>query len=130
MYKLLVLMDVIYFAHVLSTRNNTHVTIVSSSGRKICGFSSGVSGFKGAQRSSGFAGQRVGFFAGKIAFSRGVRLVVVFFKGFGRGRFTVSKGLLAAGLRVVLFKSLDNPPFNGCRPKKIRRLLFIKVLFG
>jgi small subunit ribosomal protein S11 len=117
-------MDVIYFAHVLSTRNNTHVTIVSSTGRKVCGFSAGVAGFKGAQRSSGFAGQRVGFLVGKLALSRGVSLVGVFFKGFGRGRFSVSKGFLAAGLKVALFKSLDNPPFNGCRPKKIRRLLF------
>lgn len=110
-------------AHIYCTLNNTHVTITDDKGNKVCGSSAGLAGFKGAVRATAFAGQKTGYDAGVKAISSGIKSVEVHLRGFGKGRFTAPKGLKAAGLRITsLHATKDNPPHNGCRPKKIRRL--------
>lgn len=51
--------------HVLSTFNNTHVTITTLNGDVICKTSSGLIGFKGARRSTAFASETLGLNLGK-----------------------------------------------------------------
>ena len=110
-------------AHIKSTFNNTIITITSRSGNTICWSSGGYKGvLKGAKRSTAYAGQTAGFDVGKRAKAKGLSLIEINFKGFGRGRNSAIKGLLNSGLRIVKLTDKTPLPHNGCRPKKRRRI--------
>ena len=117
-----------FLAHILCTQNNTHVTITDSKGNTISWASGGTTGAKGSRRSTAFSGQRAAFNAAKNAKNLGVENVNVILEGFGRGRASAPRGLLAGGLNILSIKNRVKEPHNGCRSKKQKRKLY-KIKF-
>jgi small subunit ribosomal protein S11 len=109
-------------AHVLSTFNNTIVTITDPSGAVVCWSSAGQSGFKGSRKSTPYAAQVTADSAARKAMENGMRAIEVFVKGPGSGREAAIRSLQAAGLTVSAITDVTPIPHNGCRPPKRRRV--------
>ncbi|HHU30387.1 MAG TPA: 30S ribosomal protein S11 [Firmicutes bacterium] len=109
-------------AHIMSTFNNTLITITDLQGNTISWASSGVVGFKGSRKSTPYASQMAAENAAKAAMEHGLKEVEVYVKGPGSGREAAIRSLQAAGLEVNLIKDVTPIPHNGCRPPKRRRV--------
>jgi small subunit ribosomal protein S11 len=109
-------------AHILSTFNNTIITITDPSGNVICWSSAGQSGFKGSRKSTPYAAQVAAETAARKAMENGMRQVEVFVKGPGAGREAAIRSLQAHGLQVTAITDVTPIPHNGCRPPKRRRV--------
>jgi small subunit ribosomal protein S11 len=109
-------------AHVLSTFNNTIVTITDPQGAVVCWSSAGQSGFKGSRKSTPYAAQVTADTAARKAMDNGMRSVEVFVKGPGSGREAAIRSLQSAGLQVSSITDVTPIPHNGCRPPKRRRV--------
>ncbi|MBP1467602.1 30S ribosomal protein S11 [Candidatus Chloroploca sp. M-50] len=109
-------------AHVLSTFNNTIVTITDPQGAVICWASAGQSGFKGSRKSTPYAAQVTADTAARKAMENGMRSLEVFVKGPGSGREAAIRSLQSAGLQVSSITDVTPIPHNGCRPPKRRRV--------
>ncbi len=109
-------------ARVNSTFNNTIISITTREGDVISWASGGMTGMKGARKSTPFAAQMAAEKCGKTAFDAGVKKVEVYVKGPGEGRESAIRALQAVGLEIVLIKDVTPIPHNGCRPPKKRRV--------
>jgi len=109
-------------AHILTTFNNTIITISDEQGNVVAWGSPGKSGFKGSRKSTPFAAQIAADVVGRIAYDAGMRKVEVHLKGAGNGRESSIRALANAGLRVTAIKDYTAVPHNGCRPPKRRRV--------
>lgn len=109
-------------AHVLSTFNNTIVTITDPQGAVVCWASAGQSGFKGSRKSTPYAAQVTADTAARKAMENGMRSLEVFVKGPGSGREAAIRSLQSAGLQVSSITDVTPIPHNGCRPPKRRRV--------
>jgi len=109
-------------AHILSTFNNTIVTITDPEGGVICWASAGQSGFKGSRKSTPYAAQMAAESAARKAMDNGMRTVEVFVKGPGSGREAAIRSLQGSGLTVTSITDVTPLPHNGCRPPKRRRV--------
>ncbi len=108
--------------YVLSTFNNTIVTITDSMGNGICWSSAGGKGFRGSRKNTPFAAQVAAEDAARKAIENGMRSVQVFVSGPGAGRESALRALSAVGLRVTYIEDVTPIPHNGCRPPKRRRV--------
>ena len=99
------------------TSNNT---ILHASLSSMCNLiiSTGKVGFKGAKRSTKFAAQRAAEVLGEKLIEKQVKNIILIFKGFGKGRKSILKGLKQQ--QIVIRKLIDKTPqaHNGCRAKK------------
>jgi len=109
-------------AHVLSTFNNTIVTITDMSGNVIGWSSAGKVGFKGSRKSTAYAAQMVAQDASRQAMGHGLKEVEVLVRGPGAGRESAVRALQAVGLDLTLIRDVTPVPHNGCRPPKQRRV--------
>jgi small subunit ribosomal protein S11 len=109
-------------AHVLSTFNNTIVTITDMTGRVIGWSSAGKVGFKGSRKSTAYAAQMVAQDASRQAMGHGLKEVEVRVKGPGAGRESAVRALQAIGLDLTVIRDVTPVPHNGCRPPKQRRV--------
>jgi small subunit ribosomal protein S11 len=109
-------------AHVLSTFNNTIVTITDMNGNVIGWSSAGKVGFKGSRKSTAYAAQMVAQDASRQAMGHGLREVEVLVKGPGAGRESAVRALQAIGLDLTIIRDVTPVPHNGCRPPKQRRV--------
>ncbi len=109
-------------AHVMSTFNNTKVSITTLSGDVLLRSSSGAMGFKGARKGTPFAASQIGSTLAKEMSSMGVKTIEVNLKGPGSGRDSVVRSFLASGLHVSVLRDVTPLPHNGCRAPKKRRV--------
>ena len=109
-------------AHVLSTFNNTIVTITDFQGNTIAQGSAGSQGFKGSRKGTPFAAQQAAEGAGRAAKEHGVRTLEVQLKGPGAGRESALRGLQAQGFEIHSIRDVTAIPHNGCRQPKRRRV--------
>ena len=109
-------------AHVLSTFNNTIVTITDLNGNVIGWSSAGKVGFKGSRKSTAYAAQMVAQDASRQAMGHGLKEVQVLVKGPGAGRESAVRALQAIGLDLTVIRDVTPVPHNGCRPPKQRRV--------
>ena len=109
-------------AHILSTFNNTNVSITDMQGNVIGWSSAGRVGFKGSRKSTAFAAQQVAQDAARQAMSHGLREVEIRVSGPGSGRESAIRALQAIGLEISTIKDVTPVPHNGCRPRKKRRV--------
>jgi small subunit ribosomal protein S11 len=109
-------------AHVLSTFNNTIVTITDTKGNVIGWSSAGKVGFKGSRKSTAYAAQMVAQDASRQAMGHGLKEVEVLVKGPGAGRESAVRALQAIGLDLTVIRDVTPVPHNGCRPPKQRRV--------
>ena len=109
-------------AYILSSFNNTMVTITDPNGAVICWSSAGRKGFKGARKSTPFAAQVAAEDAARLASEAGVKSLSVFVNGPGAGRETALRGLQVSGIKISFIRDITPIPHNGCRPSKRRRI--------
>ena len=109
-------------AHVLSTFNNTIVTITDLTGNVIGWSSAGKVGFKGSRKSTAYAAQMVAQDASRQAMGHGLKEVEVLVRGPGAGRESAVRALQAIGLDLTVIRDVTPVPHNGCRPPKQRRV--------
>ncbi len=109
-------------AHVLSTFNNTIVTITDLQGNVIGWSSAGKVGFKGSRKSTAYAAQMVAQDASRQAMGHGLKEVEVLVRGPGAGRESAVRALQAIGLDLTVIRDVTPVPHNGCRPPKQRRV--------
>ena len=108
--------------YILSSFNNTIVTITDAVGNAICWSSAGGKGFRGSRKNTPFAAQVAAEDAGRKAVENGMRNVQVFVSGPGAGRESALRALASVGLRVNFIEDVTPIPHNGCRPPKRRRV--------
>ena len=109
-------------AHILSSFDNTIVTLTDTQGNALSWASAGGLGFRGSRKSTPFAAQTAAEVAAKAAMEHGLKSVEVCVKGPGQGREAAIRALQAAGLEVTMIKDVTPIPHNGCRPPKRRRV--------
>ena len=108
--------------YILSSFNNTIVTITDTMGNAIAWSSAGGKGFRGSRKNTPFAAQVAAEDAGRKAAENGMRSVQVFVSGPGAGRESALRALASVGLRVTFIEDVTPIPHNGCRPPKRRRV--------
>lgn len=106
--------------HISATFNNTMVVFTDLKGNVLSWSSAGRCGFKGARKSTAYAGQVVSVEAAKLAMGHGVREISIEVKGPGIGRDAAIRSLQTLGLTVSSIKDVTPIPHNGCRPRKRR----------
>jgi len=109
-------------AHVKATFNNTMVTITDPAGNVISWSTSGKCKFSGSKKSSAFAGTIAAQSAAKEAAAIGMRECEVRLNGPGAGRESAVRGIQSAGITVTVIQDRTPVPYNGCRPRKRRRV--------
>ena len=108
--------------YILSSFNNTLVTITDTMGNAICWSSAGGKGFRGSRKNTPFAAQVAAEDAARKAVENGMRSVQVYVSGPGAGRESALRALSSVGLRVTFIEDVTPIPHNGCRPPKRRRV--------
>ncbi|MFO7651446.1 MAG: 30S ribosomal protein S11 [bacterium] len=109
-------------AHIITSFNNTMVTIADPTGAVVSWSSSGRVGFKGSKKGTPFAAGQCAEAAAKEASALGVRKLEVLISGPGPGRESAIRSLQNAGLDILSIRDVTPIPHNGCRPPKQRRV--------
>ena len=109
-------------AFVLSTFNNTIISISDTSGNVVSWSSAGQKGFKGSRKSTPYAAQVAADSAAMKALEYGMKTLTVEIKGPGSGRETALRALQARGFKILSIKDTTPLPHNGTRPPKKRRV--------
>ena len=109
-------------AFVLSTFNNTIISISDTSGNVVSWSSAGQKGFKGSRKSTPYAAQVAADSAAVKALEFGMKTLTVEIKGPGSGRETALRALQARGFKILSIKDTTPMPHNGTRPPKKRRV--------
>ncbi|MBS1961938.1 MAG: 30S ribosomal protein S11 [Bdellovibrionales bacterium] len=108
--------------YVLSSFNNTIVTITDPMGNAIAWASAGGKGFRGSRKNTPFAAQVAAEDAARKAAEGGMRSCSVYVSGPGAGRESALRAISSAGIRVTSIEDVTPIPHNGCRPPKRRRV--------
>ena len=110
-------------AHIVSSFNNTIITITDRQGNALAWATAGGSGFRGSRKSTPFAAQVAAEKAGKTAIDLyGLKNLEVKINGPGPGRESAVRALNGCGLKVSNITDVTPIPHNGCRPPKKRRV--------
>ena len=110
-------------AHVHASFNNTIVTITDVQGNVIAWSSAAKKGFRGSRKATPFAAGEAALDVAQMATENfGMKNVHVRVKGPGPGRESAVRSLHTAGLKILSITDVTGIPFNGCRPKKRRRV--------
>ena len=109
-------------AHVVSSFNNTIITISDENGNTIAWSSAGHKGFKGSRKSTPFAAQIAAEDVGNRAKEFGLKTLRVEVSGPGSGRESALRSLQSVGYVITSIKDVTPIPHNGCRPRKRRRV--------
>ena len=109
-------------AHIISSFNNTIITISDEQGNALAWSSSGSKGFKGSRKSTPFAAQVAAEDVGNKAKEYGIKNLRIEVSGPGSGRESALRSLQSVGYNITSIKDVTPIPHNGCRPKKQRRV--------
>ena len=109
-------------AHVVSSFNNTIITITDDNGNALAWSSAGHKGFKGSRKSTPYAAQIAADSAASKAMEFGMKTLSVEVKGPGSGRETALRALQAKGFKILSIKDTTPMPHNGVRPPKKRKV--------
>ena len=109
-------------AHIISSFNNTIITISDENGNALAWSSAGHKGFKGSRKSTPFAAQIAAEDVGNKAKEYGVKSLKVEVSGPGSGRESALRSLQSIGYVITSIKDVTPIPHNGCRRRKRRRV--------
>ena len=109
-------------AHIISSFNNTIITISDEQGNALAWSSAGAKGFKGSRKSTPFAAQVAAEDVGNKAKEYGIKNLRIEVSGPGSGRESSLRSLQSVGYNITSIKDVTPIPHNGCRPKKQRRV--------
>lgn len=109
--------------HIMSSFNNTIVTVTDPAGAVLATASAGSSGFHGTKKGTAFAAQIAAEKALTIAKQQnGISKVDVFVRGIGQGRESAIRTLVNSGITVNSLTDVTGIPHGGVRPRKARRV--------
>ncbi|MEK7162408.1 MAG: 30S ribosomal protein S11 [Patescibacteria group bacterium] len=108
--------------NILSTYNNTIISLSDPEGRVVLSSSSGAMGFKGARKGTPYAASKVADFMAERAKLIGLREVGIKVKGIGAGRESAIRTFAARGFDIQSIRDLTPTPHNGPKPPKPRRV--------
>lgn len=109
-------------AYIKATYNNTVVTFTDPQGNVLAWSSAGTLGFKGPKKSTPYvAGLIVKDATEKVRASQ-LKEIDVFVRGVGSGREAAIRAMNGEGFQINAIKDTTPVPFNGCRPRKVRRV--------
>ncbi|PVU88535.1 hypothetical protein BB561_005794 [Smittium simulii] len=114
-----------HILHVNATSNNTLLSLTNYQGRIIMNMSCGMVGFKKSKRSGYEAAYQTTTKLIEKVNEKGIqiRALEIRFKGLGQGRDSCFKAIRSiTDWRISRLSDVTPIPFNGCRPKKARRL--------
>ena len=109
-------------AHIVSSFNNTIITITDQDGNALAWSSAGLNNFKGSRKSTPFAAQVAAEDVGTKAKEFGLKSLRVEVSGPGSGRESALRSLQTIGYIITSIKDVTPIPHNGCRPRKRRRV--------
>lgn len=109
-------------AHIVSSFNNTIITITDQEGNVLAWSSAGLNNFKGSRKSTPFAAQIAAQDAGNKAKEYGIKNLKVEISGPGSGRESALRSLQSVGYVITSIKDVTPIPHNGCKPSKRRRV--------
>ena len=109
-------------AYVMSTFNNTIISIADLNGNVIAWSSAGQKGFKGSRKSTPYAAQVAADSVAVKALEFGMKTLSVEVKGPGSGRETALRALQARGFKITSIRDTTSMSHNGSRPPKKRRV--------
>ena len=109
-------------AHIVSSFNNTIITISDQDGNALAWSSAGLNKFKGSRKSTPFAAQIAAQDVGKKAKEYGIKTLRVEISGPGSGRESALRSLQSVGFVITSIKDVTPIPHNGCKPSKRRRV--------
>ncbi|CAN5198342.1 30S ribosomal protein S11 [soil metagenome] len=108
--------------YVLSSFNNTQVSMTDSTGAVLAWGTAGSNGFKGARKSTPYAATQVATNLLEKIKPMGITHVEIRVSGIGAGRDAALRAFATSGLTVHTVKDITPLPHNGCRPRKARRV--------
>ena len=108
--------------YILSTFNNTHISMTDSAGNVIAWQTSGASGFKGARKSTPFAATQVAQSILEKIKPMGITHVEVRVAGLGTSRDAALRAFTSSGMTIHTIRDVTPIPHNGCRAPKARRV--------
>lgn len=108
--------------YILSTFNNTHISITDSAGNVVAWQTSGTTGFKGARKSTPYAATQVANAVLEKIKPMGITHIEVRVSGTGTGRDAALRAFTTSGMVIHTIRDLTPIPHNGCRPPKARRV--------
>ncbi len=108
--------------YVMSSYNNTIITVTDPAGSVIGWGSAGRTGFKGSKKSTPYAAQKTMEDILNRLKDVGLNEVDVVVKGIGTGRESAIRALQGAGFNILSIKDETPIPHGGVRPKKARRV--------
>ena len=108
--------------YVNASYNNTIVTVTDLKGNVLAWASAGALGFSGPKKATPFASSKVIAAISEKLKATGPEKVSVVVKGIGSGRDSAIRSLITHGFNVISIKDATPVPFNGPRPKKVRRV--------
>ncbi len=109
-------------AHILSTYNNTIISITDIAGNAVASSSAGALGFSGAKKGTPYAATKVSEFLGEKAKAMGIKTLGILVRGVGSGRDASLRSLAAQGFEIFSIRDMTPIPHNGPRPPKSRRV--------
>jgi small subunit ribosomal protein S11 len=108
--------------HVLSTFNNTIITVTDSKGAVISSASAGASGFRGSKKGTAYAAQVACEKAISVAKqAHGLSKADVFVKGVGQGRDAAVRTLINQKVQIESVRDVTPIAHGGVRPRKPKR---------
>mmetsp|Transcript_28312 Transcript_28312/g.52135 ORF Transcript_28312/g.52135 Transcript_28312/m.52135 type:complete len:179 (-) Transcript_28312:199-735(-) len=108
--------------HILNTSNNIFLTLTDTEG-KIKGWTTPASvGFKHARRRLPVAAETAASELSKKAISMGYSTVAIKIKGIGQMTQYAIQMIASSGIKITQLVDVTPVPYNGCRPKKKRRV--------
>ncbi|MCD6232826.1 30S ribosomal protein S11 [bacterium] len=108
--------------YIISSYNNTIVSLTDKNGNVIVQKSAGSIGFKGTKKGTSFAASRVAQVISTVADKLKLRRVHIFVKGIGGGRDSALRSFVNHGFDILSIRDVTPIPHNGCRPRKTRRV--------
>lgn len=108
--------------YILSTYNNTLMTLTDKSGNALFASSSGALGFKGAKKGTPFASAKISDLLANKALNAGIKEVDVVIRGVGAGRESGIRTFASKGIEISAIRDVTPMPHNGPKPKKPRRV--------
>ena len=108
--------------HISSSFNNIIINIGDTRGNTLSWATAGSAGFKGAKKSTPYAGQVAASIAIKKAIEYGIKTVSIILIGPGTAREAALRAISAAGVSIMSLEDRTAIPHNGCRKRKRRRI--------
>ena len=108
--------------HVLSTFNNTIITVTDEKGNSLASSSAGSSGFRGSKKGTAYAAQVAAEKAVNDAKQNyGLSRADVYVKGVGLGRDAAIRTLAGQHVAIESIRDVTGVPHGGVRPRKAKR---------